>query len=442
MGDLPLASDGAAHPRGGAPYLLPFGEDEGLQDALPALVRTGALTPTRVPDMGRLPAWARPAVEVGDGQTAARRAETLLDALSEEMTSPASLRWEGWQRVARLWAELDGILHAPAAGEATPTLAALRAQRDEMRDRLDAAFVPWLRERYAPLAVRRLPQPHHVHHVPDYIAHHRELGRWQRVALLVLDGLSLADWLLVGGAWRARHRDWHLSEQLLLAQIPTVTAISRQALVSGMRPTDFADTLHQNSAEARQWAAFWARQGVVAPACAYLRLALDREDAPVAMADTRLQALCLIDHSIDELLHGESLGAVGVQASLRIWLEGYSRRLEAVIDRLLGDGFAVFVCSDHGHVEARGMGQPSEGLAVESRSQRARLYRDPHAARRAHEAFAETLLWTNDGLLPDDVQVLLPLGRRAFATYNDTVVTHGGATLEEVVVPLVTITQG
>ena len=27
-------------------------------DALPALVRTGALAPTRVPDMGRLPAWA------------------------------------------------------------------------------------------------------------------------------------------------------------------------------------------------------------------------------------------------------------------------------------------------------------------------------------------------------------------------------------------------
>lgn len=88
------------------------------------------------------------------------------------------------------------------------------------------------------------------------------------------------------------------------------------------------------------------------------------------------------------------------------------------------------------------MGQPSEGLAVEGRSQRARLYRDPHAARRIQEAFANTLLWTKDGLLPDDVQVLLPLGRQAFATYNDTVVTHGGPTLEEVVVPLVTITQG
>jgi hypothetical protein len=429
---------GRAIGESGGPYLLPFADDEELQDALPALMRTGALTPARVPDMGRLPAWARRAVEVGDGQEVAQRAATLLEALSEELTSTASLHWEGWQRVARLWAELDGLFYSSSA----PSLEAQSARRHQLQTVVDAAFAPWLRERYAPLAVRRLPHPHHVHHVPDYLAHHREMGRWQRVALLVLDGLSLADWLVVGGAWRSRHPGWRFREQLLLAQIPTITAISRQALVSGRRPADFADTLYHNRAEARQWAGFWARQGLLAPACAYARLALDREEAPVEMHDPRIQALCLIDHSIDELLHGESLGAVGLQASLRVWLEGYSRRLEALIDCLLRDGFVVSLCSDHGHVEARGMGQPSEGLTVESRSQRARLYSDPYAAQRVQQAFSETLLWANDGLLPDDVRVLMPLGRQAFTTYNDTVITHGGPTLEEVVVPLVTITQG
>ena len=50
-----------------------------------------------------------------------------------------------------------------------------------------------------------------------------------------------------------------------------------------------------------------------------------------------------------------------------------------------------------------------------------------------------TLLWGNDGLLPPDLWVLMPSGRGAFVHFGETVVTHGGLTLEEVVVPLITI---
>jgi len=419
------------------PYLLPFGQDAALQDALPALVRSGALAPSKVPDAERLPAWARRAVEAGDGRALVRQAEQLLTALDDELAAPKELRWDGWQQVARHWAALDVLFATASSGTEE-----LDERRRQLQAQLDAAFLPWLQARYAPLGVRRLPQPHHVHHVPDYMAYRRRNDGSRRVALLVLDGLSLADWLLVGGAWRSRHSDWRLSEQLLLAQVPTVTAISRQALIAGRRPADFAETLYHNRAEPQLWEAFWAGHGLGRSSVAYARLALDRQEAPTEVSDGRIEALCLVDHSVDELLHGESLGAAGVRATLRVWLEDYAPRLEAVIEQLLRDGYAVFLASDHGHVEARGMGQPSEGLTVESRSMRARLYTNRHAAQRVQHAFPETLLWADDGLLPPDVQALMPIGRGAFALYNDVVVTHGGVTLEEVVVPLVVITQG
>ena len=85
------------------------------------------------------------------------------------------------------------------------------------------------------------------------------------------------------------------------------------------------------------------------------------------------------------------------------------------------------------------MGQPSEGLTVDSRGKRARIYSDRHAATGVQQGFSQTILWSEDGLLPDDLCVLMPSGRSAFATFNETVVTHGGMTLDEVVVPLVTI---
>jgi len=110
-----------------------------------------------------------------------------------------------------------------------------------------------------------------------------------------------------------------------------------------------------------------------------------------------------------------------------------------VIAGLLDHGFTIYLASDHGHVEARGIGQPSEGLTVDTRSKRARLYSDWHAATNVQQGFSQTVLWSKDGLLPNNAWVLMPQGRNAFDTFNETVVTHGGLTLDEVVVPLVTI---
>jgi len=417
-------------------YVLSFEEDDDLQDTVPSLVRSGALTPLQVNEPHRLPPWARPALLAPDEDRLPRRMAELLIILAEQMdTALAVARWERWQAVARAWAELNTLRYHPD-GRLDE---AQRMACERLQEKLDAEFLDWLRQRYAPLGSQRLPTPHHLHHVPHYIAYQRRQGQADRAALLILDGMSLADWTLIGPAWRARHPDWRFREQLVMAQIPTITAISRQALVSGLRPADFAATLNTNKAEPRQWSGFWAREDLPAEACAYAHLNLDRAGPPPALNSPRVQALCLVDNSIDDMLHGASLGAADVQASLRLWLEQQAPYLEMVIAGLLDHGFTVYLTSDHGHVEARGIGQPSEGLTVDTRSKRARLYSDRHAATNVQQGFSQTVLWSKDGLLPNNAWVLMPQGRSAFDTFNETVVTHGGLTLDEVVVPLVTI---
>ena len=353
-------------------------------------------------------------------------------------------RWARWQETARVWAELTVLRYDPERALPPEQCAAY----GRLQPKLDRAFAAWLQGRYAPLGGQRLPHPHHLYHVPHYLAYQRRLrGREQesadRLALLVLDGLSLADWTLIGPAWRARHPEWGLEERLLLAQVPSLTSVSRQALLSGLRPADFVDTLYSTQAEPRRWAAFWAGEGLSAKACPCLHLALDRAQAEVGSAlpeieSGRTRALCLIDRKVDELAHDATLGGDDFYASLRLWLKGYGRRVEALIEALLERGYAVYLASDHGHVEARGVGRPSEGLAVDVRAQRARIYGGRRAAVHAQQGFQSTL-WGDDGLLPDGTWVLVPQGRTAFATYNQTVVTHGGLLLDEMVVPFVAI---
>jgi hypothetical protein len=444
---------GAALADGRAAYLLNFATDESLQDALPRLVRSGSLAPVAVAPEAqrRLPAWARPAVVAGDADRPARRMAELAAALADAalLAQPlaariahlADARWDDWSALARAWAELTALRYASSAGAGAALAAARVAAIPELEATLDEAFAAWLGRRYAALGVQRLPAPHHVHHIPHYLAYRRRESRGGRVALLILDGLALADWVSIGATWRGRHPDWRMTERLLLAQIPAITAISRQALVSGLRPAEFGDTLLHNRAEARRWADFWAVQDVPADACPFLRLSATQAGPPDALGDGRLIAPCLVDDALDELAHSTTLGAAGFHAALRLWLdtERGGRRIEAVVGELLGRGFTVYLTSDHGHVEATGIGQPSEGLAVETRGRRARIYADRRAAARVQDAFAATQLWSADGLLPEGFWALMPTGRAAFASAGQVIVTHGGLTLDELVVPFVEI---
>ncbi len=432
-----------------AGYRLPFAEDEQLQDALPQLVRSGAIRPVTLADVAPLPVWAQVGARASAADLAQQRAEALLAQLGEQTTVLSEARWEQWQAIATAWAELTALRHHPQRH----LTANQRTAYEQWQTRLDGAFVNWLSQRYAPLAGQKLPQPHHLFHVPHWMAYERRRQSSPgRVALLVLDGMSLAAWTVIGRVWRERHPDWQMTERLVLAQVPSLTAVSRQALVSGERPYHFAATLSHNRQEKQQWATFWARENIAPHLCGYAHLLLGGErPLPEVVDNGRIQALCLINNSIDDMVHGASQGLTSVHAALYTWLNGdEGARLEGVLAALLAQRYTVYLASDHGHTEAWGMGQPSEGVTVQTRSRRARIYTDYHAALTVQSSFPQTRLWDSERVLPDNTWVLLAgdgvqrsagNGRRlAFTTEGERVVTHGGVTLDEMVVPLVQLT--
>jgi hypothetical protein len=357
------------------------------------------------------------------------RLTQLLAQLAQAIGGAA--RWEDWCGLAWLWAEATGLQLDDAA------LAAAHAgDLAQARVLLDERWLTWLLANYGPLAGQALPQPHHLYHVLPWLASQR---RGRRVALIVLDGLALCDWLLIKGAWRVRHPEWHLDERLALAQLPTITSVSRQALVSGRPPRAFANSLSRTSAEPQLWRAFWQSEGLAPGVIAYDHLALDRELADARPWDHRTAALCLVDASIDELCHAATQGTADARGSLRRWLAGASRAIEAIISDLLASGFVVCLGSDHGHVEAVGAGRPADGILAETRGQRARLYADRAQAQHIAASFADTVLWPDDGLLPVGVHAVMHTGRGAFAPAGERLVSHGGATIEEACVPIILI---
>jgi hypothetical protein len=415
-------------------YLLEFDTCNQLQDHLTLFVRSGSLSPFRIHETEKLPSWAQPGILASNQDPNATRFAELVKILGEyKIENLQGLRWEQWQEIARRWAEFEPLYNLVDVDEKAKSF------YQDKQNLLNQAFLEWLKNRYSSLATKKVPTPHHLFHIPHYIAYKRRKESGLKFVLLIIDGMALSDWQLVGKTWRNRHPNWVFSEQLILAQIPTITAISRQALVSGLRPEDFAETLRDNQAEPRLWRTFWENENI--PTGNAIHEYHRGNETPDWIDKPRLEAICLIENDIDDLIHHTTLGAKDFYASVKIWLEKESQALEAVLETLLSQGFTVFVTSDHGHVEASGFGKINEGLTVYNRGKRARIYKDINFAEQNQQKVSPSFIWQNDGLLPDNFSALIPEQNNAFVSHGEVAIAHGGVSLSEVIVPLVTITK-
>ena len=417
--------------------------DSQVQGLLTSLIQQGMIAPETVEQDVQIPGWAKSGVQESANPEEKRQekiASLLTELLGEVSGFSLPSRWDDWQRVAMRWAELNAHWYSTEI-----TNPDSKQQFKALADILDRGFLGWLEAHYSALGAQRLPVPKQVHHVPHFIEYQRERNVIRRAAMVVLDGLSLADWLIIRSVWAKRNPGWKYSENLLLAQVPTITSISRRSLISGLPPAGFASDLDHLPAEKALWAGFWSRTGLPPESFYYSTISLDRQEYPIEIDSGRMVAVCLVEDTPDKLVHSAYLGAVDHQMSLRLWLspeqEKNSLALESLLDHLLDLDYAVYLTSDHGHVEAHGISSPSQGILAQTRGKRARLYKDDAVARRAHEQFPATVMWQNDGVLPPGVVALMPIARDAFTTDGETVVSHGGLSIDEMVVPFVKISR-
>jgi hypothetical protein len=262
--------------------------------------------------------------------------------------------------------------------------------------------------------------------------------RNSKIALIVLDGLAMDQWLVVRSALASRRPGFRFREQAVFAWIPSLTSVSRQATFAGKAPIFFPNSIQTTDKEPALWAQFWADQGIPQNQVDYAKGlgdgSLDAVEELIARPRTRIVGL-VID-KIDRIMHGMELGIAGMHNQARQWAQ--QPYLADLLDLLLGQGFQVFLTSDHGNMEAEGCGRPAEGAIADVRGERVRIYSDQLLRRKVKDRFPDAIEWGPIGL-PDDYLALLAPRRTAFVNAGQHIVSHGGISVEELIVPLIEI---
>ena len=219
-----------------------------------------------------------------------------------------------------------------------------------------------------------------------------------------------------------------------LALVPTYTTVSRQAIFAGDLPSAFPDALWTTQPEPRRWRELWTQEGFAVTGAAYHRVKGRLPHDHLGFGDAPVNGVVV--NAVDDLMHtSELFGDAQLLANLDVWAD--NDFLVDLLARATAVGIETWITADHGNLECLGSGPISEGVAIESSGKR--LLRYPNRTLRDASA-AEGIVWDDIPGMPSTAEPLLFAAGRSAFTNNRLSISHGGLSLDEVIVPLARVT--
>jgi hypothetical protein len=421
------------------PITVPF-DHEDVKVYIDNFFLEGYLKPVPAVELGLVSTdlsvseWVNVGIQTDVAQESQQRFAHLIEIIAHAL-EVAEPKYQDWLTLAPRWAELLTLrqtlqTYDPAADELSFQL---------LQQRLDNTFLSWVQPSYGKLYNQPSVSPVMLHHIPRVLARHLNQSDHSKVALLLLDGLAFDQWFVLRGVLQQQCTSLKFRESAVFAWAPTITSVSRQAAFAGKIPFYFPGSINSTDRESTLWQQFWLDQSVKPVNISYARK-LGEQDSlskvETLLSEPRLRVLGLVVDTVDEIMHGMKMGTAGMHNQVRQWAEtGF---MATLINLLLEHGFKLFLTSDHGNIEAVGIGRPSEGTIADRKGERVRIYTNPTLRAQARQKFPDTIAWQPTGL-PENYFPLFAPARTAFIPEGDRIVGHGGITIEELIVPFVEI---
>ncbi len=332
-----------------------------------------------------------------------------------------------WQRFMKHYAEFLYKLFSAEQSQISEDTQKLRVYANDR-------FLTWVQKRYDSLSNLPATKPVMVHHIAKSMAYHIKGTESSKVVLIVMDGMSCDQWLCIRAELDLSGFD--LSEDVLFAGLPTLTSISRQSIFAATIPLFFGQHLGNTSREEGHWKRFWENVGLNAR---YLRIDGTGEIASSLENQVNLKSdtvLGIVLSVVDNIMHGMKLGSAGMHNQIRYWMK--QGHFISLIKLLIDHDFEVWITADHGNLECDGIGSIPDGSLSETKASRVRIYKSEALRDKAASQVKKSLVWTPKGL-PNDLFCLFAPYRASYNIAGRNTVTHGGISLEEVMVPFVKI---
>ena len=245
-----------------------------------------------------------------------------------------------------------------------------------------------------------------------------------KFVVIVMDGMSEFDWSIIAKSFH----EIPYEQSAAFAMIPSTTSISRQCLLSNKTPGQLMEPWKQ-SKEKQEFVACAKSMG-------YTDNQIGYERGYEAQFGSFVKCGAVIINDVDDMVHAQHQGRLGMLNDIGVLSDQH--KLADMTKRFLAEGFDVYITADHGNTPCTGLGKlMGTGVETETKSRRMLVLQN----------FADkTGLMQKYGMieypkyyLNKDFDYLICDVGDSFDTKGEEVMTHGGISIDEVIVPFIKI---
>ena len=325
-----------------------------------------------------------------------------------EMVSKANT-YKDWFSIADFKAEVD----------TTSTKYDINAATGHLNER----FISWVLSDFGTLSSKiDRESPVLVSKVMESI--HRQS---EKFVIVVMDGMSEYDWKILSTSFS----DINYHKADVFAMIPTTTSISRQCLLSGKYPSQLYEPWNQSKekTEFYEWALNYG----------YTEAQIGYERGYTAEFGFSVRCAAVIINEIDDIVHGQGQGRVGMYNDIGVMVK--QKKLVNLVKRLLEQGFDVYITADHGNTPCVGDGKLIRtGVETETKSRRMLVMKDFADKQSIIDRY--NMIEYPKYYLSKDFDYLISPPGHSLDAKGEEVMSHGGITIDEVIVPFISIKAG
>lgn len=244
----------------------------------------------------------------------------------------------------------------------------------------------------------------------------------EKIALVVVDGLALWQYELLRSKLPSAK-----SEDVIYSWLPSITQLSRQAIFRGESP--IKNYRQGPISEEKLWKDYWKSKEINEFEIRYNHEKIDLSHLK------NITKFAIVFKDLDEKMHS-STDYKDLFDLTENWIERSD--IANVVKTLKEEGFVVFLTTDHGNIQAKGWRglQGREKLGTQQSGSRSKRHLEY-----TEEWLFEEFLASNPELrasVATENQSIYLKDNLSFSS-EDTLVTHGGAHLLEVLIPFIEI---
>jgi len=303
------------------PLEIPFDHDD-VRVYIDNLFLEGLLHPVAHQYADKLSStWVSAGLKLDPESDHLRRLDGLIKNIDASLPS-SEARHHEWLTFAHKWAVLNVMLSDVSETSHPETLQRIK----DTKQKIDDSFFSWVQQHFAGLYNQPPVPPVMLHHIPRAMARQMEKSRQKKIALIVIDGLSLDQWVVLREVLGEQRPGLQFREDAVFAWIPTITSVSRQALFAGKLPLYFPARINTTAKESSLWVQFWLDQGFTQAQVAFSKGLGNGtiDELKELLENPQVCVAGLVVDKVDKIMHGMELGTAGMHNQVRQWtLQGF-----------------------------------------------------------------------------------------------------------------------